>query len=57
MQYTYLKTIKHIAVQLIYTKPEPIDDSSFCKHSYISHSTILLPDTDEPFNIFQDIEK
>ena len=57
MQYTDLKTIKHIAIQLIYTKPEPIEDSSFCKHPYISNSTIILPNTNEPFNIFQDIEK
>lgn len=57
MQYTDLKTIKEIAIQLIYTRPEPLEDSGFCKHPYISHSVIAFPNSNEPFNIFQDIEK
>lgn len=57
MQHINLDIIKNRAIQLIYTKPEPIEDSGFCKHPYISNSIILLPDTNESFNIFQDIEK
>lgn len=57
MQYTNLKTIKDIAIQLIYIKPEPIERSNFCRHPYISNSVILLPSTKESFDIFQDIEK
>lgn len=57
MYYTNLKIIKQIAIQLIYIEPQPISDSNFCKHPYISHSVILLPSTNESFNIFQDIEK
>lgn len=57
MQHTDLKIIKDIAIQFIYIKPEPIDDSGFCKHPYISNSVIALPNLNESFNIFQDIEK
>lgn len=57
MQHINLDIIKNRAIQLIYIKPEPIEDSGFCKHPYISNSIILLPDTNESFNIFQDIEK
>jgi len=57
MQHTDFKAIKEIAILLIYTKPELIEDSCFCIHPYISHSVIILPDANEPFNIFQDIEK
>ncbi len=57
MQHTDIEIIKDIAIKLIYTKPKPIKDSSFCIHPYICNSVITLPDTDEPFDIFQDIEK
>lgn len=57
MQYTNLNIIKEIEIQLIYTKPESMEDSGFCRHPYISRSAIILPDTNERFNIFQDIEK
>lgn len=57
MYHIHLKAIKKLSIQFIYTKPEPIKDSGFCIHPYISHSVITLPDTNEPFNIFQDIEK
>ena len=57
MKFTNIKVIKEIAIQLIYIEPQPISDSYFCKHPYISHSVISLPSTNESFNIFQDIEK
>ncbi len=31
MQHTNLDIVKNIAIQLIYTNPEPIEDSGFCK--------------------------
>lgn len=57
MKNTNIKVVKDIAIQLIYTKPEPIEDFGFYKHPYIGHPVIMLPDTNESFNIFQDIEK
>jgi len=57
IQHTNLKIIKNIAIQFVYTKPEHIEDSDFCKDSYISNCIIIFLDTNEPFNIFQDIEK
>lgn len=57
MQYKDLDIIKNIAIQLIYTKPEPIGDSGLCKHPFISYSVIPFPGSNEPFNISQDIEK
>jgi len=57
MQNADLKTMKDIAIQLIYIKPEAIEESNFCIHSYISSPILMLSDTDEQFNIFQDIEK
>lgn len=57
MQHTDLKIIKDIAIQLIYIKPKPIKKSKFCIHPYINNSILILSSTNEPFNIFQDIEK
>lgn len=57
MQNTDLDTIKNIAIQLIYIKPELIEESNFCIHPYINSSILILPDTNAPFNIFQDVEK
>ncbi len=57
MQHTALSIVKDIAIQLVYIKPESIKDSIFCIHPYISNSIILFLDTNESFNIFQDIEK
>lgn len=57
MKYTNSYIIKKIAIQLIYIEPEPIEDSTFCIHPYICNSVITFPDTNESFNIFQDIEK
>ncbi len=57
MKQTNLCKIKDIAIQLIYIKPVPMEESNFCIHPYISSSILMLSDTDEQFNIFQDIEK
>ena len=57
MKRTNLYKIKDIAIQLIYTKPEPIEELNFCMHPYISNFVIIPLDTNEPFKLFQDIEK
>lgn len=57
MRHTDLKTIKDIAIQFIYIKPELVNDSNFCIHPYLNSSIVMLLETNEPFNIFQDIEK
>lgn len=56
MQHTDLQSIKNIAIQLIYIRPELIEGFSFWIHPYINNSAISLPNEDKPISIFHDLE-